>query len=548
MTGTTQAAAGMTLAGRYQLVEPLAAGGMAQVWRGQDVSLVRPVAVKVLHPHLATDEAFVARFRREAVASARLSHSSIVAVYDTVSEGGIEAIVMELIEGRTLRAVLDEVGILPPGDVVDVGVQIADALDEAHRAGIVHRDIKPANIMVSTDRRILVTDFGIAKAQKDEDLTHTGTLLGTAKYLAPEQVVGEPVDPRADLYSLGVVLFEAATGKPPYVAETDAATALARLQGTTPRARLVRPTVPVGLDEVIARSMARQPNDRFDRASTMRAALTAVNLSEVRLDTSDLTAPTPPTPSGGPAVVTGQRAAVPAGAAGGAPANAGGVGRAPSTAGPNAAGPAVADSLPKGRKAKRDARKVAKQNQRGGQRPTRTIAAALIVGGLVVAGMLLLSMGLGAPDPVIAEVTAFDPQVGGEENNDAAPLAFDGDGETKWTTETYRFAPLSNLKDGVGLVVGLESEAQVDEVELITNSRNWSVEIYVGDDFGPVDNPDFAPADFGTRAGAVTDGEGSVTIDLVNAEGSAVLIWIIDTGITGDDEKVRFELFEARIS
>ena len=165
----------------------------------------------------------------------------------------MEAIVMELIEGRTLRAVLDEAGALPASEVIEIGMQIAGALAEAHGAGIVHRDIKPANIMVCPDGRVMVTDFGIAKARTDADLTTTGTLLGTAKYLSPEQVSGEPIDPRSDLYSLGVVLFETLTGTAPFKANTDAATALARLHQDPPPVSQLRPNVPADLAAIVAK-------------------------------------------------------------------------------------------------------------------------------------------------------------------------------------------------------------------------------------------------------------------------------------------------------
>src|SRR5690242_12194099 len=174
---------------------------MAEVWAAVDEVLARRVAVKILHRHLAADPTFVARFRQEAVAVARLIHPSIVSVYDTVSDDGVEAIVMELVEGCTLRQHLDDRGVLSPEETVNIAEQLADALDLAHRAGVVHRDIKPANIMVCPDGRALLTDFGIAK-QEAIDLTATGHLLGTAKYLAPEQVTGAPLDGRADLYAL----------------------------------------------------------------------------------------------------------------------------------------------------------------------------------------------------------------------------------------------------------------------------------------------------------------------------------------------------------
>ncbi len=193
---------------------------MAEVWQAGDEVLGRHVAVKILHPHLAADQAFVARFRTEAIAAARLHHPSIVAIYDTCHEDGLEAIVMELVRGTTLRDQLDGRSMLAYAEVVHVGAEVADALAAAHRAGLVHRDIKPANILLCADERVMVTDFGIAKIRDDTDHTQTGTMLGTVKYLAPEQVRSEPVDGRTDIYSLGVVLFECACARPRSAATT----------------------------------------------------------------------------------------------------------------------------------------------------------------------------------------------------------------------------------------------------------------------------------------------------------------------------------------
>ena len=312
----------MRLGGRYELGQPIAAGGMAQVWSATDTNYDKQVAIKILHPHLATDAAFVERFRREAVAAASLSHRSIVTIFGTISENGLEAIVMELIEGLTLRSVLDEVGAMPAVDVVHFGAEIAAALDEAHRAGIVHRDIKPANIMICPDRRVMVTDFGIAKAGNDADLTQTGTLLGTAKYLAPEQVNGAPIDPRSDLYALGVVMFEALTGTVPFKANTDAATALARLHQDPPAVRSLRPNVSTELAGIVARLMDRDPNRRYTRASALEDALRAVRSATgdpneaVRTDFADQSRPIPPLP---PGAGIGATARVPAGSGGPAP-------------------------------------------------------------------------------------------------------------------------------------------------------------------------------------------------------------------------------------
>src|SRR5438552_1646088 len=183
---------------------------MAQVWEAHDEILARAVAVKVLHPHLADDTAFLERFRREAVAAARLSHPNVVAIFDTGVDGSLAYIVMELVRGRTLRELLAARGALGPARAVQIAAQTADALDYAHGHGIVHRDVKPANVLIADDGRVKVADFGIAKAASSvfgssADLTQTGAIVGTAKYLSPEQVNGEPQDRRADVYSLGTI-------------------------------------------------------------------------------------------------------------------------------------------------------------------------------------------------------------------------------------------------------------------------------------------------------------------------------------------------------
>jgi len=179
---------------------------MAQVFEATDEVLARRVAVKILHPHLSTDQAFVRRFRAEAVSAARLTHPSIVSVYDTVEDDGVNAIVMELVSGTTLRADIDAHGPLQLSAVLAIGTQVADALGAAHANGLVHRDVKPANILLSADGRVLVADFGIAKAAQSSDNTDNGAMVGTAKYLAPEQVNGQSVDGRTDVYALGIVL------------------------------------------------------------------------------------------------------------------------------------------------------------------------------------------------------------------------------------------------------------------------------------------------------------------------------------------------------
>ncbi|MGI9605067.1 MAG: protein kinase domain-containing protein, partial [Acidimicrobiales bacterium] len=268
--------AGRRLGDRYELVKRVGTGGMAEVWEAVDTSLGRNVAIKLLHRHLAEDPAVLTRFRTEAQAAARLTHPGIVAIYDTVSdEDGTDAIVMELVDGQDLRTILDARRSLAVNDVIEVAMQLANALAQAHESGIVHRDIKPANVLVRPDRRVKLSDFGIAKALGSTTHTETGSVVGTMKYLAPEQIDGSPVDGRTDLYALTTVMFEMLCGQVPFDAQ-DLAAAMSRVSRDAPRARSVRPDLSPALDEFLARGLARDPNDRPADATTFAAELAAV--------------------------------------------------------------------------------------------------------------------------------------------------------------------------------------------------------------------------------------------------------------------------------
>jgi eukaryotic-like serine/threonine-protein kinase len=265
----------VVLCGRYVLEHHLASGGMGEVWRATDADLGRRVAVKLLHPHLAGDPDVVSRFRREARAAARLHHPSIVAVYDTCNDGGREAIVLQLIEGPSLRQYLDRVRRLTEDQAITIAISVAEGLGVAHAAGLVHRDIKPANILFG-DQRAMVTDFGVAKALDEVDATTTGTLLGSVRYLCPEQVEGTTPDGRGDLYSLGVVLYECLTGTTPWQGASPAATALARLDQPLVPARQLNPAMSAGFGHVITTLLARAPDDRYPNAAALIAALEAL--------------------------------------------------------------------------------------------------------------------------------------------------------------------------------------------------------------------------------------------------------------------------------
>src|SRR4051794_8790060 len=265
----------IVLAGRYRLDRRLAQGGMAEVWLATDLALDRKVALKWLKPSLATDPVVAERFRREAIAVARLTHPNIVAVHDVFEEDGRQAVVMQLVDGKSLRQLLDVQTRLSPELTIHIGVCVAAALDAAHHAGFVHRDVKPGNILVTPDGRVLLTDFGIAKGldPTGEDLTSDNVMMGTAKYLSPEQVRGRRLDGRADLYSLGLVLYECLAGRVPFLGESDADTALARLQRDPTDLGRLRPTLPRGLVTLIHRLLARNPNNRPATGAELRAEL-----------------------------------------------------------------------------------------------------------------------------------------------------------------------------------------------------------------------------------------------------------------------------------
>lgn len=268
MTGTT------VLGGRYVLGEVLGTGGMATVWRARDEVLGREVAVKVLSPQLAGDPGFVARFEREARHAARLAHPRLVTVFDCGIDGGTAYIVMELVAGRTLRQVLDEAGVLPPGEAVAIAAAVCEGLEVAHAAGLVHRDIKPANIAL-TGGEVKILDFGIARADGATGGTRTLGVLGTAAYLSPEQAAGGEAGPWSDLYSLGCVLVEMLTGAPPFTADSAVGLAYRHVHDDPGPPSARQPGLPARLDVITARLLAKNPGDRPASAAAARAALLA---------------------------------------------------------------------------------------------------------------------------------------------------------------------------------------------------------------------------------------------------------------------------------
>ena len=285
---------GSVLDGRYRVETVIASGGMSTVYRGHDVRLDRPVALKVMDARYAGDHQFLTRFQREARAIARLKNPGLVAIYD---QGGYEQgaagppfLVMELVEGGTLRELLRERGPMPPHAVVAVLRPVLGGLGEAHRAGLVHRDIKPENVLISDAGEVKLVDFGLVRAIAEAGITATSVILGTASYLSPEQVVGSPIGPRSDVYSAGIMAFELLTGTVPFRGDNALTVAHQRLDRDVPKPSSLIDGVPRQFDAFIERATARDPQDRFPDASAMAAELEAI---AQELDLPAFRVPTP---------------------------------------------------------------------------------------------------------------------------------------------------------------------------------------------------------------------------------------------------------------
>lgn len=499
---------GLVLQKRYRLQEPLAVGGMAEVWRGVDAVLQRPVAIKLLHPHLAADTAIAERFRREAISAARLSHPHIVPTYDTGTENGVSFIVLGLIQGSTLAQVLRnrKVG---TREAAAIGRQVASALEHAHQAGLIHRDIKPSNILlVDNEQRVMVADFGIAKAidgATDPSLTLPGFVVGTPAYVAPERAAGSEADARTDVYAVGVLLHEMLCCHTSF----DQPTALSSTtqEADTPHC----PTLPNELRRIVERATSPDPSARFQTASelcdaleTVERSLEANNVSSYEGNRSD----------------RGPHASAASSTANSTPA---------ATTDSTLLRPEVQTPVP-------PSANVLRPRSRDGKRriPMAVIVVLVLVAGAVALGRTLSSMGNSstttttAMQPVtIAAARSFDPDGSDKTENDAqATLAFDGQTASAWSTETYATRSFGNLKTGVGLIVRLDREAALKSLTVDSTSRHWNAEIRLA-------SGDIAPSNLAGWSAPVdgkTQIDGGAAFNLGATRAAWVLIWITDLG------------------
>jgi serine/threonine protein kinase len=286
---------GQIIKERYEILEVLGEGGMAFVYKAMDTQLERFVAIKTLKPNYVNQETFVERFRREAKTAANLNHPNIVQIFDW----GIEEepfFVMEYIEGNTLTSIVEKNRTISLSDVLFIGAQVASGLQAAHQKGLVHRDIKPGNIMITPDGKVKVTDFGIVSLQNEEsDITKTGSILGTASYISPEQAQGRPVSIESDLYSLGTVLYELIAGKPPFSGESPISTATKHLTDKPEKLSNFRKDIPKGVENAVLKLLEKSTFDRFKSAEDLRAVLlqqrTSLQSEQTRENLVDLTSP-----------------------------------------------------------------------------------------------------------------------------------------------------------------------------------------------------------------------------------------------------------------
>ena len=275
---------------RYEIINPVGAGGMSDVYKAKDHKLNRNVAIKVLKSEYSKDKNFVSKFRVEAQSAASLIHPNIVNVYDVGEDDGLYYIVMELIEGITLKKYIEKKGKLSFRETISIAIQIANGIECAHNNQIVHRDIKPQNILISREGKVKVTDFGIARAASAN--TINGNAMGSVHYISPEQAGGQYVDEKSDIYSLGITMFEMYTGRVPFDGESTVSIALKHIQSNVPSVREYVPTVPVSIEKIILKCTQNKADRRYPKISLLisdlKRALAEPNVDFVQLDTSNI--------------------------------------------------------------------------------------------------------------------------------------------------------------------------------------------------------------------------------------------------------------------
>jgi len=432
---------GDLLNGRFRLEEKIGAGGMSTVYRAYDTTLERQVAIKSMHRDISTDPDQLERFRREARAVARLNHAHVVTVIDFGEDDGSPYIVLELIEGETLKQRIKRMGRLPVGEAVAYAIEVGRALSAAHAAHLVHRDVKPQNVLIDQEGRAKVTDFGIARSLEVHGLTATGRVLGTTDYVAPEQALGHEVTEQSDVYSLGIVLYEMLAGEPPFRAESQVAVAMKHVQEQMPDILVARPDVSSALASVVDRATAKELGNRYATADDFVHDLEQVLAIEAA--------------------------------------------RAGETTGEATT---VLQTLPG------DTTEFAPLRLR---RPRRWLLSVVAVALLAAAAVGYLATrtergpgdakGVGGGDLRAVALTGdaahdYDPQGDDDESSDATEFAVDANPTTVWDTETYEVGFEGANKDGVGLYVDAGAPVAARQLDVTTSTPGFTAGIYAAND------------------------------------------------------------------
>jgi serine/threonine-protein kinase len=484
---------GTVLSGRYKLEAKLGSGGMSTVYLARDTTLDRPVAVKVLHREMSEQEDQLQRFRQEARAVAKLSHPNVVAVIDAGEDGGHPYIVFEYVEGETLKQKINRVGALDAQEALAYAIEIGRGLTVAHGRKMVHRDIKPQNVLIDSEGRAKLTDFGISRQLEQDGMTATGRVLGTTDYVAPEQAMGHPVDQRSDIYSLGIVLYEMLAGQVPFSADSQVGVAMKHVNEELPDVQQRRPELSAAAAMVVERATAKDPAERYQQVGEMIDDLsTALEVEAARAGTA-----------------TGEATS-------------------------------VLEAVPPAE------RKLASG---GGGRWSRVAVVLLLLGfAAAIAAVILISSGNGpgggggalkgkGKQVPISSASDYDPQGDGEEDPETISLAVDGNPTgTAWSSEHYDTDTFAGTKTGpdpgVGLYVTTKSPATPQEMIIRTPTPGWDAQI-----FATASGPPEELSEWGEPVGDVTDAESLEEVELhLGSPAKYFLIWFNKAASARDQE------------
>ena len=475
---------GTLLNDRFRLEEKIGSGGMSTVYRAFDPTLERWVAIKLMHRDISEDPDQLERFRREARTVARLSHPHVVTVIDFGEDGGTPYIVLEYVEGETLKERIRRMGRLPVAEAVAYAIEIGRALSAAHAERLVHRDVKPQNVLIDMEGRGKVTDFGIARSLEAHGLTATGRVLGTTDYVSPEQALGQEVTEQSDVYSLGIVLYEMLTGEVPFKAESQVAVAMKHVKEPVPDVQRRRPEVSASLAAVVERATAKETENRYATVEEMVHELEQVLGIEVA--------------------------------------------RTGETSGEATA---VLRALPE------DTVDFVPARLRNPRRWLLTVLAVLLLAGAGVAYLATRAEKGAGPDatqrpgdltPVsLASGAAddYDPQGDHQESPEATRNAIDGNRTTNWDTESYESDFQSLGKDGVGLTLDAGSPVAARRLDLTTPTPGFTASVYAADQV-PEDIAGWRKVSDDTRLSET----GRIAIDTLDRRFRHYLVWITDLG------------------